>query len=158
MKVRSHPERDFCAKIGKLTIFDVAGGGTGNYQGTWGWDINPARTVAGDYIDSNNVYHGFVRASDGTITTFDAQGAGTGYHQGTFPASCTGLTPKGEIAGTYIDSNGAYHGYVRDPSGTITTFDVSGAGTGSGQGTIKRPRNAALGILLNARSEAFPLP
>jgi hypothetical protein len=33
--------------------------------------------VSGNYIDSNNVNHGFLRAPDGTITTFDVLQAGT---------------------------------------------------------------------------------
>jgi len=28
-------------------------------------------TIAGDFIDTNHVQHGFVRATDGTITPFD---------------------------------------------------------------------------------------
>jgi hypothetical protein len=34
--------------------------------------INPAGTITGFYVDTNTVYHGFLRARDGTITTFDA--------------------------------------------------------------------------------------
>jgi len=34
---------------------------------------HPAGTIEGDYVDSSDVSHGFVRASDGTITTFDVR-------------------------------------------------------------------------------------
>jgi hypothetical protein len=40
------------------------------------------------------------------------------------------------VTGAYLDASNVYHGFVRAPNGAITTFDVPGAGTGSGQGTI----------------------
>ena len=52
-------------------------------QGTRAANINPSTAIAGRYIDSNGVSHGFLRALDGTITTFDAPNAGTGPGQGT---------------------------------------------------------------------------
>jgi hypothetical protein len=58
-----------------ITSFDVAGAGTGTYQGTYGVAINNTGAIAGYYLDSRNVYHGFLRAIDGSITTFDAPGA-----------------------------------------------------------------------------------
>src|SRR5438093_3611025 len=67
-----------------------------------------------------------------TITTFDAPGAGTGPGQGTLPF---GINPAGTMAGYYIDSRDATHGFLRAPDGTITTFDAPGAGTGPGQAT-----------------------
>jgi hypothetical protein len=42
------------------------------------------------------------------------------------------INPKGEISGRYVDTNGVSHGFLRAPDGTITTFDVPGAGTGAG--------------------------
>jgi hypothetical protein len=57
---------------------------------------------------------------------------------GPFPQS---INEKGEIAGTYNDFAGNRHGFVRDPNGTITTFDPPGSlSTGVGgindEGTI----------------------
>src|SRR5437773_10864107 len=64
---------------GTFTVFDAPGAGTGPNQGTIADNINPAGVIAGDYIDSSSVYHGFVPPADGTaITTLDAPGAGTG--------------------------------------------------------------------------------
>ena len=48
---------------------------------------------------------------------------------------------EGEIAGDYSDENGAYHGFLRARDGTITTFNVTGAGTSSGQGTYPGTNN-----------------
>lgn len=79
------------------------------------------------------------------ITTFDVPGGGTGFRQGTLP---TAINPKGTITGYYIDASGVAHGFLRDcdwerrekecegGGGTITTFDVPGAGTDPQQGTF----------------------
>jgi len=61
---------------------------------------------------------------EATIMTFDAPGAGTGSFQGTFP---TGINPSRAITGSYTDTNSTSHGFLRDPDGTITTFDPPGS-------------------------------
>src|SRR5438132_7024220 len=119
-----------------ITTFDAPGAGTGPGQGTLAFSINPARAITGFYLDSGDVFHGYVRARDGTFTTFDAPGAGTGPGQGTLAFS---INPARAITGIVRDANIVRHGFVRDPNGAITTFDVPGAGTGPGQGT--RPPN-----------------
>ncbi len=43
--------------------------------------------------------------------------------------------------GVLLDSNRAFHGYVRALDGTIATFDAPGAGTSSGQGTTPSSNN-----------------
>src|SRR5215471_18340548 len=53
-----------------------------------------------------------------SFTTFDPPGS-----QLTAPGS---INAAGQIAGTYFDSTFASHGFVRDPDGTITSFDVPG--------------------------------
>lgn len=73
------------APDGTITTFDAPGAGTGQFQGTFAYNINPAGAIAGQYLDANNVYHGYVRAPDGAITTFDAPDAGTGAFQGRLP-------------------------------------------------------------------------
>jgi hypothetical protein len=93
------------------------------------------------YLDGSNVLHGFVRAPDGTITSFDAPGAGRIAFcpppvicgNGTQGAS---INPVGTIAGQYADTGGVFHGFLRSPDGTITTFDAPSAGTSPGQGTV----------------------
>ena len=76
-------------------------------------------------------------------TTFDAPGAactagqppalsGWGPAPGTYAVS---MDESGAIAGYVIDANNVMHGYLRAPDGTMTMFDVPGAGTDSGQGT-----------------------
>src|SRR5436853_342841 len=53
------------------------------------------------------------------ITSFDPPGS-----VGTFPSS---INDAGEITGSYRTSDGAAHGFVRDASGTITSFDAPGS-------------------------------
>jgi hypothetical protein len=99
--------------------------------------IDPSgTTITGIYIDSGGVNHGFVRATDGAITEFSAKGAGTKIGQGTFTAGVDGINHAGAIPGTYANSAGVFHSFVRSAKGAITKFTVSGAGTGSGQGVI----------------------
>ena len=118
--------------LGTLTSFDVSGAGTGASQGTVAIGMDAAGDIAGTYLDSKQVAHGFVRAANGTISKFDAPGAGTGSpgadgsakNQGTIPI---GINSAGVITGFYVDKNIAYHGFVRAANGTITEFDVAGA-------------------------------
>jgi hypothetical protein len=101
------------APDGKLTTFDVSGGGTGYFQGTYPASNNPAGEITGNYTDTNDVNHGFLRAPDGRFTTFDVPGAGTGAYQGTIPY---GNNPAGATVGAYVDANGVSHGFLRIPS------------------------------------------
>jgi len=64
------------------------------------------------------------------IIIFDPPGAAP---PGTFTHD---INPAGAIVGLYFDAMLMGHGFLRAPDGTITTFDVPGAGTGSGQGTL----------------------
>jgi hypothetical protein len=45
-----------------------------------------------------------------------------------------------------VDAGGVNHGFLRTQRGDITTFDVSGAGSGSGQGTIPGSSDPEAGI------------
>ena len=138
---------------GAITTFDVPGAGTGPGQGTRAANINPAEAIAGRYIDASDVSHGFLRAPDGTITTFDAPNAGTGPGQGTIVFAVDCLNPAGAITATSLDASNVYHGVLRAPDGTMTTFDAPGAGTGPGQGTIpfcNNPVDAITGVYIDA--------
>jgi hypothetical protein len=102
------------APDGRITKFDVPGAGTDGSQGqgTYAEAINDAGTVTGEYIDSNDVQHGFVRAPNGRIIEFDAPDAGTaaGSYEGTVPLA---INAAGEITGAYFDSNYVLHGFLR---------------------------------------------
>jgi hypothetical protein len=102
---------------GKVVTVDAPGAGTGLYQGT-GFNqvagINTEGEIAENYLDSNNVYHGFIRTPDGKFVTFDAPGADLtpGDFNGTFPVS---LNDWGVLTGYYTDSNNVPHGFLRFP-------------------------------------------
>jgi hypothetical protein len=92
--------------------------------------INPAGAITGAYDDAKNVSHGFLREPDGKFTTFVAPGAGTS-GPGTVAFS---INPAGVIVGYYSDGSTVgnqgelvYHGFVREPDGKFTTFNVPGA-------------------------------
>ena len=109
------------APDGTITEYDVPGAGTGMYQGTNAcWfiacfgSINSEGTIAGFYVDSNNVFRGFQRTHDGKITKFDVPGAGkvgcSGGCQGTQPMD---INNEGAITGYFTDKNNVVHGFVR---------------------------------------------
>ena len=127
---------------GTIVRFDVPLAGTDAGQGTLPESINPAGAITGAYTDGAGLTHGFVRSPEGTITTFDAPGAaippslcspGIICSNGTQAAA---INTAGAISGQVVDANGIYHGFLRSPDGTITTFDAVGAGTNPGQGTF----------------------
>jgi len=52
------------------------------------------------------------------------------------------MAPGGGVIGYYIDDMGfAFHGFLRAPDGTITTFDAPGAGTSYPLGTFAESIN-----------------
>jgi hypothetical protein len=124
----------------RLVEFSVPGAATtaspicGLNCGTVPFDINDEGTVVGSYTDASVVPHGFIRARNGHITTFDAPGAGLGanLNEGTVPYS---INDFGVIAGQYQDSSFVFHGFIRYPWGTFTTFEVTGAAASAGAGT-----------------------
>jgi hypothetical protein len=119
---------------GTISTFDAPGAGSGGCSppiicanGTQGASINPEGEISGQYVDNSGVFHGFVRSPGGTIHTFDAPGAGTRSGQGTFVTFGDGIHPEGALAGGYTDAGNVFHGFVRNPHGTFTTFDPPGS-------------------------------
>jgi hypothetical protein len=99
--------------------------------GSAAFSINFLGTIGGAYEDNsgNFVDHGLLRSPQGKFTSFEAPGAGAGPYQGTgSPGSSVPLNQFGASAGYYIDVNNVVHGYLRNPRGEFTTFDVPGEG------------------------------
>jgi hypothetical protein len=124
---------------GTLTSFDPpdAGSVPGSYQGTYPAifsGINPQGASVGEYLDSNYVWHGYLRDLAGHFTEFNDPNAGTDADSGQGTLSL-GINPAGEIWGTYMDEGYVFHGYLRSPEGSYTEVDVTGAGTDTFQGT-----------------------
>ena len=120
------------APNGRITAIDAPAAGTGAGQGTFAIGINAEGSIAGWYVDEDNMMHGFLRIPTGWLMPFDVRGAGTSAGQGTIAGD---VNDFGVIAGYYMDTNSVAHGFVRGPNGEITTLDAPGAGTGTGQGT-----------------------
>ena len=136
-------------KDGNLTYFDVPGAAPFLPQSgsplvviPLPLSINRGGTVFGSDVDEYGVYHCFVRSPDGGIVTFDAPGAGTGPGQGTI-GDTNGINRAGASSGGYYSADGVTHGFVRDPEGTITSFDGPGAGTTKGNGSVAEMINDA---------------
>jgi hypothetical protein len=114
-----------------FTILNDPDAGQGSGQGTFAGNVNERGEIAGNYIDASGVSHGFVTAPPfRTFKSFDPKGSVS-----TLPAVASALNLGGEVTGTYSDAGGALHGFVRAANGAITEFNVTGAGTASGQGT-----------------------
>ena len=122
------PEGRFTTWIGPDSC---TGNGSEGCYGSAASNINVFGIVVGSYEDNsgNFVGHSYVRTPDGKLNTFEVPGAGTGGYQGTgCPSDCpTSLNDFGAIMGTYIDTNGVLHGYLRSPNGNITTVDPVGS-------------------------------
>jgi len=124
------------AKAGFIT-FDAPGSGTGPGEGsvTAFFDgLNDNGDLAGNYADSKLVNHGYVRSSGGTFSTFRAAKAGTDNKGCPMGVACkgtfaSGINSAGTFVGLYVDEGLVNHGLVRSSSGTMTPFDVKGAGT-----------------------------
>jgi hypothetical protein len=127
----------------KIIEFEAPGAGTGSGQGTEPITIDSAMNIVGYYIDSNGVYHGFLRHPHGHFTTVDDPNAGTGSGLGTLPNTIVYYSSGNWITGLYIDPNGVLHGFQRDPKGNFTDIDDPDAGTGAGQGTAGQIMNRA---------------
>ena len=106
------------AQTSKLVFFDAPGAGDVFPQGTFPGHITRDGVIAGDYVDSSNAYHGFLRTVDGVIISIDVPGAASTY--------VTGINRAGVIAGYYGVDNLSI-GYLRDPDGVFTTFRVPGS-------------------------------
>jgi hypothetical protein len=137
------------AADGTITApIDVPGAGTsggtehhGNVVGTLPLSINAAEEITGIYTDASHVGHAFVRAADGTMTyPIDAPGVATTgpvFIPASFAAS---INTAGDIAGTYNDTSGVFHVFVRAADGTMTgpidDPNAGAAGTSAFPGTL----------------------
>ena len=112
---------------GEITNFDAPDAGTGSGQGTFPLgqeNINASGAVAGEYIDSNDNVHGFVRDSGGAFEEFDVPGE--------LGTAAYAINAPGTTTGYYIDSNDILLGFVRSSKGQFTRFVVPGPIQGCG--------------------------
>lgn len=83
--------------------------------------MNNLGTIAGEFVDSSNIAHGFT-LSNGTFTTFNVTASGA-YATGAF-----GVNDKGDLSGIYSTTTPTNHdaSYVVI-GGVETDFDIPGA-------------------------------
>jgi hypothetical protein len=96
--------------------FDAPGAGTGVSQGTIPAAINLKGQVAGIYIDSSNLHHGFVRQTNGQFTEFSPPSISN--------VVVIGINSSGEVLGTGTLSASPFDFYpfLRSPTGQYTAF------------------------------------
>jgi uncharacterized membrane protein len=100
--------------------------------------IGPSGVITGTYFQpiTGNPFGGnyrvFVRSPDGNYVTFDA----ASYSPCCIWSAASGIDPDGTITGSFNDGYSINHGFWRTRRGTVTTFDVPGAGTGFNEGTL----------------------
>jgi hypothetical protein len=131
---------------GEFITLDAPGArsAAGSFDGTFPSSINNGGTITGNFIDSKDLNHGFLRSPSGAFITFDAPGvksvAAAGY--GTVPES---INDSGAITGHYIDVRDATRGFMRAPGGSFTSFDAPGASSTAafGYGTVPESINDA---------------
>jgi len=91
--------------------------------------INDSGVVVGQSVGT-----AFVRTPDGNMTNFAINGANV--------ITPTGINSSGVVTGSYEDANRVMHGFVRDATGAITTFDAPNACLTSRDGTWATGINA----------------
>jgi len=104
-------------------------------KGTYAQGVNNAGQIAGYYVDSSGVDHGFLyRPGPGIYVPINDPHAGTGAGQGT---EALGINDDGQIVGYYVDSSGVDHGFLYTIStGHFQTINDLNAGNSAGQGTV----------------------
>ena len=100
--------------------------------------LNDHGDVAGMFIDSNHVSHGFLHLNNGTST-----GAFTFFAlPGNTSLIVSRINATDQIIGTFSDSAHVNHGFLRLSDGTIVHIDAPGAGTQPGNGTTLNDINS----------------
>jgi hypothetical protein len=145
----------FAAKSADSNIitFEAPGADTtaNDFNGTIPTSINIEGVIAGYYVDSTNVFHGFLRSPEGRFTSFDAPGADR-TAQSFNGTVANGINDLGEVTGYYLDARGSQHGFLRSATGKFTSFDVPGAAGFSNPVAINL-EGAVVGYYLDANSQ-----
>jgi uncharacterized membrane protein len=100
-------------KHGRIRTFDARG--SRPPLGTLSKGINNSGDIVGVF-GGRNALLGFIRKHDRTMITVAVPGA--------FATEPLAIDDEAAVAGTYQDNAGVYHGFVRDPTGSIETFDA----------------------------------
>jgi probable HAF family extracellular repeat protein len=89
--------------------------------------INAAGTIAGWYYNScQPATMGYVMSPAGVFTAFEAPGTLLPSPSLAFTSTAPhwmSIDQAGDVTGSYTGTDGVQHGFVRNPFGTITSFD-----------------------------------
>jgi len=96
-----------------LALLDLSG--LGPINESWAFSINTFAEIAGTYIDTSGMSHGYLHHADGSVETIDYPGGNntTGY----------GVNDRGTLIGLYSDAAGVVHAYER-VKGMYLTIDL----------------------------------
>jgi probable HAF family extracellular repeat protein len=113
------------APTGTFNTIDIAGA-----LATFALGINDAGQIVGAFTKPDSAFatpdsgvqaflpRGFVRGANGAVTPFSLPGA----------TNTTAINGRGQIVGTFADAYGKFHGFLRAPTGSVTSIDVPVAG------------------------------
>ena len=155
---------------GTLTTIDAPGAGTGagtsgnqlSFQGTGAFGINDSGAIAGTYLDSNSVTHGFVLAAPAAVpANFTVSGTAVSLSRGASSGNTSTITvtPSGGFTGAValtaaITASPA--GAVDPPApsfGTTTPVNITAASAGSATLTISTTAASSASLAYPGRRE-----
>ena len=139
------------SRRGRFTSIEVPGS-----QLTGPLKVNDRRQVVGVYVNADpkpnpdgttppGVLHGFLW-DDGDFKSIDVPGASA--------TAVLGINNRGQMVGSYIDADGAYHGFLRNRRGAVTTLpEAPGADPAMGgtQPTSINDHGQIVGLAYDAR-------
>jgi len=130
---------------GTVQTLTCADAGTDADQGTAPMQIDSVGNISGIYFDANNLTHAFYsKAASGVCTEIpDASLTTASNFNGAFNVSVASASGSIYLAGTYLDANSVAHGFIRNPAGTFTTVNITGASTSANGGTAIEAVDAA---------------
>ena len=118
----------FFEEAGVFTTYNLPGLSPGSTTGIEG--INERGDICGFYLDSSNftILNSFVVTEDGQITKFSLSPV-TNFTQ------AVAINNRDVVVGTLEDASGIFHGFIRQPDGTVTVITVPNSSTTPGLGT-----------------------
>lgn len=102
---------------GTITTFDPPNSG----GGTRVTAMNNSGLLIGIYTGQDRQQHGFVRAIDGTFSDVPLPAYGANPPQNAMPAS---IDDNGDIAGSFLGSDGVSHGFLDPAGGSPVVIDA----------------------------------
>ena len=118
----------FFQRHGVFTTYNLPGLSPGSTTGIEG--INERGDICGFYLDSSNfaIVNSFLVTKHGQITKFSLSPV-------THFTQAIAVNNRDVVAGNFEDDSGIFHGFIRQPDGTVTVITVPNSSTTPGLGT-----------------------